>query len=77
MEISRLGQLLVKCPACNGLYDSGIVTDFDMLERAIGSERSVTTHCPFCGRKNSTSIKDMAYTSALTGVEKLRYGNDS
>lgn len=54
---------MVKCPDCHGLYNSGIMTDIDMTDRDIGAEENVTTHCPFCGRKNLTGLEAMAYIS--------------
>lgn len=66
VSLGRMGQLLTKCPACGGVYPSGIVTDLEMLERDISSDRNVTTHCPFCGRVNSTSPQTMAFVTATS-----------
>ena len=62
--MSRLGQLLVKCPACRSLYPSGIVTDFEMIQRDLDPDRTATTRCPFCGSENCTNLKAMAFVAA-------------
>jgi uncharacterized Zn finger protein len=65
LALGRLGQLLVKCPACGALYPSGIFVDTEMTERDSDALSEVKTHCPNCGRMNVNKLKEMAFTTAI------------
>ncbi len=68
IHLGRFGQLLVKCPGCGRVYPSGIVTDFEMVERNLNATAEVTTRCSFCGRENSSELGKMAFTTAAFGL---------
>jgi hypothetical protein len=63
LDLAGLGQLLVKCPRCGALYQSGIVTDFEVVHRNLGNLLEARTTCPFCRYENSDK-RNMIFTSA-------------
>jgi hypothetical protein len=61
-EKTGLGQLMVKCRKCGGLYPSGITGDFEIHKQYLERLGNVTTTCPFCKHQNRTSPRNMTYT---------------
>jgi hypothetical protein len=57
-----LGQLLVKCQKCGALYPSGIIIDFEAIQKRSDRFGDVTTSCPFCEHQNVTSPRNMTFT---------------
>ena len=58
----ELGQFLVKCQKCGTLYPSGILADFETLQRNPSSLNDVTTKCSSCGHQNISKPRNMVYT---------------
>ena len=63
--MGRLGQLLVKCPACGAVYPSGIFVDIEMTQRDLDASSEVKTHCTNCWRVNVSNLKEMAFTTIM------------
>jgi hypothetical protein len=62
-ELSELGQLLVKCSKCGGLYPSGIfMDDLESIQRNPDRFNRVKTTCPFCAQENHNNMMEMRFT---------------
>ena len=64
LDLKGLGQLIVKCQMCGARYPSGIVTDFEIIQRDPKSLLEVRTTCPFCRHENLGKPRSMVFTSA-------------
>ena len=47
-----MGELLVKCERCGGLYPSGIMAELENVKRKLKELNSTLTVCPFCRHEN-------------------------
>jgi len=66
LDLVGLGQLLIKCQKCGSLYQSGIITDLELVQRKLGSLKELETRCPFCRHENLSNPENMVFTTALT-----------
>jgi hypothetical protein len=65
-KLSELGQLVVRCKKCGGIYPSGIfVDDLESIQRNPDRFNPMKTTCRFCGQENQNNLLEMRFTVLL------------